>query len=43
MFFILFINKLAIVNDVGPIHDSKYRLIGNQQYISQFEKIIVHF
>ena len=43
MFSILFINNFEIVNDVGLIHDGKYRLIGDQPYISQLEKIVVHF
>ena len=32
-----------MVNDVGPKYDDKYRLIGNQWYISQFKKIVVTF
>ena len=28
---------------MGPIHDDKYKLIGNQRYISRLEKIVVTF
>ena len=43
MFSILFINKFEIINNMRLIHDIKYELIGNQQYISQPKKIVVHF